>query len=1197
MSTITLPNIRVSSDLTIRLKLKDGGVAIDWSTLQNIRVSLYADDQRSMASRCSVSIDEEDSTILVCQYAANKMQYLGVNRVIVQCKYMGEVKTYDKPAFNFVRWTSDQEGEQITIDDPDVDVEISVEDVSSSILQEAVDAAFSAADRANEAAEEAEHMVDIHTGPAGKSPYIGENGHWYEWDEETHQYVDTETNAKGDTGETPDISIGTVTTVEPGTPAAASMGGTPEAPVLNLSIPKGAVGATPNFTVGTVTTGAPGSQVVVTITGTPEAPVLNVTIPQGMQGNTGSSVDYPYELVNNLTTDDATKGLTAAQGKVLDGKVSQLEAEVTELAGNDVVLVNEVLPQNTTLTKAIVTNAGDNLHLNFSGATAGNSVIIKLRDANNVDQALFDGTITSGQESYSNDFTVIRDNVSIILRTSAVALDVNLVKKVDGGVRQLTEDVSDLQEKAADLELDVDSIKGETKIPVLYNDGYVTTNYPVGTTIDISTYTQNSSYRCLFMGCNPGDVVSLKGQGGASPRLWAFLSADYKIVEVSSEINSVTEINLLAPAGSAFVLINDRSGNDSFVLPSNSIDGLLEQGELEKSALNNAIGYPGLTEILKEIIPYNTVQNIPYEISKDDVIVCRYKYASIGSSLTIKMRDANNADQAIFDGTVASSEGTIIVYAVRDAEKFVILSSNGKGTFVELYKGGDAAVAGLDTIEQTTTSTEDGGVNVITATLKDGTTENFYIRNGRTGGVGPQGIQGPQGNPASTQDYPFQLENTFNGGVDKALTAEKGKDLYEALAPIRGSQIVNVLDRGAVRNGDISSILTAIIASFGEDGGVIYVPRGTYYLSAPVLWVSNVHIYGDGAGQTIIKPTYSNAFGSPTNTNLENISFRDFTVDGELVPNTSGKAFFFLYVKDAIFKDLEILNTPETGLGVDMFINGVIDNVRCDNCGRSGDLSGNAFGCSGIGIGTGAYERGNESLTISNCHCNNCKQNGIFVERQSGDNPVGTSIIGCTCEGNRNGFGISGCDNVALVGCTAFNNHHAGFSYDSGTMHNNTPYGIRPKFIACIAKDNGQNIPSGYPLYDNEVNGMGWFIKSNYKGIELVACSSINNLLHGIYSPAGSYGLSVIGGNFEYNGGDGIHLSAPQRFRIEPTLVQYNTGNGLYVTGSASYGFFKNFMVLDNTGKGIFFDSVTRWQVTVGDYIAAGNAGGNTDGV
>lgn len=53
--------------------------------------------------------------------------------------------------------------------------------------------------------------------------------------------------------------------------------------------------------------------------------------PKGSQGNTGSSVDYPYELVNNLTTDDATKGLSAAQGVVLDGEVSQLDGKVTDL--------------------------------------------------------------------------------------------------------------------------------------------------------------------------------------------------------------------------------------------------------------------------------------------------------------------------------------------------------------------------------------------------------------------------------------------------------------------------------------------------------------------------------------------------------------------------------------------------------------------------------------------------------------------------------------------------------------------------------------------------------------------------------------------------------------------------------------------------------------------------------------------------
>ena len=328
MSTITLPNIRVSSDLEIRLKLKDGGVAIDWTTLSNIKASIYSDRQRSLAGRCDIAIDEEDSTILVCRYSANKPQYPGVNRVIVCCTYDGETKTYDKPAFTFVRWTDDQAGQSITIDDPDIDVEITVEDISSSILQEAVEAANSAAERANDAAAAAEHMVDIHTGPAGKSAYevAVEEG-----------YTGTEdewlASLKGPVGETPDISIGTVTTVEPGTPAAATMTGTPEAPVLNLTIPKGVAGDTPAFTVGEVTTGQPGTPVVVTITGTAAAPVLNIQIPQGLQGNPGSSVDYPFELVNNATTNDATKAATAAVAKGLKDDITQLEAEVHSLSG------------------------------------------------------------------------------------------------------------------------------------------------------------------------------------------------------------------------------------------------------------------------------------------------------------------------------------------------------------------------------------------------------------------------------------------------------------------------------------------------------------------------------------------------------------------------------------------------------------------------------------------------------------------------------------------------------------------------------------------------------------------------------------------------------------------------------------------------------------------------------------------------
>lgn len=65
-----------------------------------------------------------------------------------------------------------------------------------------------------------------------------------------------QTGAKGDTGATPRITIGTVTTGAPGTRAAASFTGTAENPVLSLTIPQGQPG-TGNGTVTRVSGIAP----------------------------------------------------------------------------------------------------------------------------------------------------------------------------------------------------------------------------------------------------------------------------------------------------------------------------------------------------------------------------------------------------------------------------------------------------------------------------------------------------------------------------------------------------------------------------------------------------------------------------------------------------------------------------------------------------------------------------------------------------------------------------------------------------------------------------------------------------------------------------------------------------------------------------------------------------------------------------
>ena len=321
MSTITLPNIRVSSDLTVGVVLKDGGVAIDWSTLSNIKAYLYADAQRAMAGRCSVSVDEEDATRLVCSYRANKPQYIGVNRIVITCTYRGETKTFDKPALNFVRWTDDQAGQQITIDDPDVDVEIEVEDVSSSILEQAIAAALQAAADAEHAA----HLIPNQVLLDCEQATAGANA------------AAEAANAAGITS----VNV-SVEDNEPGTPSAECTLANKVLSVIFHYL-KGETGDAAGF--GTINAsfvedgGDP--SVVVTTSGPDTAKNISFTLKnfkgdkgdKGDQGNTGSSVDYPFELVNNETTDDATKAHTAAGAKRLKDELSQLEAKVDDLFG------------------------------------------------------------------------------------------------------------------------------------------------------------------------------------------------------------------------------------------------------------------------------------------------------------------------------------------------------------------------------------------------------------------------------------------------------------------------------------------------------------------------------------------------------------------------------------------------------------------------------------------------------------------------------------------------------------------------------------------------------------------------------------------------------------------------------------------------------------------------------------------------
>ena len=103
----------------------------------------------------------------------------------------------------------------------------------------------------------------------------------------------------GENGVTPTLSAGDVETLEPGQPATASVTGEGPAYQINLGIPRGQTGAqgtpgqngedgqTPTISVGTVTTLDPGQDATAEITGQTPNLTLNLGIPEGQPGQDG----------------------------------------------------------------------------------------------------------------------------------------------------------------------------------------------------------------------------------------------------------------------------------------------------------------------------------------------------------------------------------------------------------------------------------------------------------------------------------------------------------------------------------------------------------------------------------------------------------------------------------------------------------------------------------------------------------------------------------------------------------------------------------------------------------------------------------------------------------------------------------------------------------------------------------------------
>jgi hypothetical protein len=218
-------------------------------------------------------------------------------------------------------------------------------------------------------------------------------------------------------------------------------------------------------------------------------------------------------------------------------------------------------------------------------------------------------------------------------------------------------------------------------------------------------------------------------------------------------------------------------------------------------------------------------------------------------------------------------------------------------------------------------------------------------------------------------------------------------------------KIYNAIDYGvSPENKDNSKALQTLIdIVYNNGGGTIFIPSGIYVFdSAKSSWnmtknitaicemKSNVSLIGESITDTILKVIGNTEKGSAlfchnldfSNEILHSANAQNFTVDmSEASLNQythRGKAFYYSGISDCIFRDLRLISTPSTALGIDMLNNVVIDSIYVFEGGRSWTYGGN--GGAGIGIGTGMWKH--ENYIIRNCICESCGHFGIFLEDQ-----------------------------------------------------------------------------------------------------------------------------------------------------------------------------------------------------------------------
>jgi len=275
-------------------------------------------------------------------------------------------------------------------------------------------------------------------------------------------------------------------------------------------------------------------------------------------------------------------------------------------------------------------------------------------------------------------------------------------------------------------------------------------------------------------------------------------------------------------------------------------------------------------------------------------------------------------------------------------------------------------------------------------------------------------------------------------------------------------------------------------------GNIGLSPNKSYKLRYGMTWQDGVGVIGAGKNSSKIYPVIGGAaaFYQPGTVLADNplpydpdnpmsdMEFRGFSID--FVNSTGGKGILLFFLKHCLFEDINLYNTPLTGMGCDFLDDVDIRRVNTYNCGWTYDPEINNIGRSGIGIGTGAWPI--ERIRVSDCRCEDSGNFGIFLEKQNyAYTPYisrGGIISNCYVKGSGNAaIADKGVDGMIVKNCEMTESLDGFQVLDGGiggkiincNIYNNTQYGIHFMEDAGVE---GYYVDSKTKVHDNTKHGI-----------------------------------------------------------------------------------------------------------------------------